>query len=143
MTIPYFSSEWLNIVLTNLARQVFYARGNDSCVDKYLEELRQKINQKEAFDHLSHSNRPMSSTEVSEQRMHQGSVDNPSFRNLHQAARIKLAEIEKVLTHYPAEFVRNVITGLTKQYDMTGDYSILDEALERHRRNVKGYPIRN
>ena len=141
---PYLSSERIGLILTNLAQRVFYDSGNDSCVDKYLEELRQKINQKEVFDHLSPSNRPMSSTGISEQRMQLGSVDNPSIRDLHQAARIKLAEIEKVLTpYYPETFVRNVITGLTKQYTITGDRSILDEALERHRRNVKWYTMRN
>jgi hypothetical protein len=130
---PYFSSEMVDVILTNLARQVFYDGGNDYSVDEYLVELR-----------LSPSKRPMSSTDISEQRMQQASVDNPSFQDLDEAARIKLAEIEEVLTPYcPPEFVRNVITGLTKQYNMTGDHSILDEALERHRRNAKGYAIRN
>ncbi len=141
---PYFSSERVDVILTNLARQVFYDGGNDYSVDEYLVELRQKVNQMEAFNHLSPSKRPMSSTDISEQRMQQASVDNPSFQDLDEAARIKLAEIEEVLTPYcPPEFVRNVITGLTKQYNMTGDHSILDEALERHRRNAKGYAIRN
>ena len=141
---PYISSEILDVILTNLARRVFYCGGNDSSVDEYLKELRQKVNQMEAFNHLSPSKRPMSGTNISEQRMQQASVDNPSFQDLDEAARIKLAEIEEVLTPYcPPEFVRNVIRGLTKQYNMTGNHSILDEALERHRRNAKGYAIRN
>ena len=55
-------------------------------------------------------------------------------------AAIKLAEIEQLLTsRCPPEFVKNVITGLTKQFNMTGDHSSLDKALERHRKNVRGY----
>jgi hypothetical protein len=111
----YLPPERLDVILTNLARQVFYDGGNDSSVDEYLAKLRQKVNQMQAFDHLSSSNRSMSSADISEQRMQQRSVDNPSFRDLHKAARIKLAEIERVLTPYcPPEFVRNVITGLTR-----------------------------
>jgi hypothetical protein len=50
--------------------------------------------------------------------MHQGSSYNPSpFSQLHEAARIKLAEIEQLLKPYcPQEFVRNVITGLIRGY---------------------------
>ena len=72
-----------------------------------------------------------------------GTTHNPSFRGVDEVAAIKLAEIEQLLTpRYPAEFVKNVITGLTKQFNMTGDHSSLDEALERHRRNVRGYAMR-
>ena len=71
------------------------------------------------------------------------STHNPSFRGIDEVAAIKLAEIEQLLTpRYPPEFVKNVIMGLTKQFNMTGDHSSLDEALERHRRNVRGYAMR-
>lgn len=143
MSRPYFSSKRLDVILENLARRVFYDGGNDHSVDEYLAELRQKINQMEAFDHLSPSKRRMSSTDISEERMQQGSVGNASFRDLHPAAKIKLAEIQEMLTPYcPPEFVRKIITGLTEQCNMTGDYSFLDEAVERHRRNAKGYAMR-
>ena len=41
-----------------------------------------------------------------------------------------------------AENISPLGTGLTKQFNMTGDHSSLDEALERHRRNVRGYAMR-
>jgi hypothetical protein len=57
----------------------------------------------------------------------------------HRQAKAKLAEIEQLLIpFYSQEFVRNIITGLIKRCNATGDYSILDEALKNHRRNV-GY----
>ncbi len=139
---PYFSSENLNILLTNLARQVFHDGGNDHIIDQYITKFRQKINQLEAFDYLSSSKR-MTGTNTSEQWTQQGTTHNPSFRGVDEVAAIKLAEIEQLLTsRCPPEFVKNVITGLTKQFNMTGDHSSLDEALERHRRNVRGYAMR-
>jgi hypothetical protein len=47
-------------ILANLARRVFYDDGNESSVDEYPAELRQKVNLMEAFDHLFPSKRPMS-----------------------------------------------------------------------------------
>ena len=88
MSRPYFSSKRLDVILENLARRVFYDGGNDHSVDEYLAELRQKINQMEAFDHLSPSKRRMSSTDISEERMQQGSVGNASFRDLHPVLRL-------------------------------------------------------
>jgi hypothetical protein len=55
-------------------------------------------------------------------------------------ARAKLAEIRQILSPFcPPQFVQNVITGLINQYNVTRDCSILDRALENHRRNVELY----
>ena len=85
MSNPYFSSKRLDVILENFTRRVFYDGRNDHSVDEYLADLRQKINQREAFDHLSPSKRRMSRTDISEERMQQGSVGNASFRDLHQS----------------------------------------------------------
>jgi hypothetical protein len=67
-----------------------------------------------------------------------------SSEDKHMQARAKLAEIEQILSPFcPPNFVRNVITGLTNKYDATGDISILDTALENHRRNVERYYTRH
>jgi hypothetical protein len=44
--------------------------------------------------------------------------------------KTKLAAIEQC----PKEFVQNVITVLSNQFDITGDLSALDEAFENHRK---------
>jgi hypothetical protein len=63
--------------------------------------------------------------------------ESSSPEEAHRQAKAKLAEIEQLLIpFYSQEVVRNVITGLIKRCNATGDYSILDEALENHRRNV-------
>jgi hypothetical protein len=65
--------------------------------------------------------------------------ESSSPEESHRQAKAKLAEIEQLLTPvYPQQFVRSVITGLIKRCNATGDYSILDEALENHKRNI-GY----
>lgn len=59
-------------------------------------------------------------------------------RNAYEQASAKLSEIEEVLRPYCAkEFIENVIIVLIEQCSLTGNYDILDEALERHKNNVK------
>jgi hypothetical protein len=49
-----------------------------------------------------------------------------------------LAAIEQLLSpYYPHEFVRNVITCLTKEFDATGDLSSLNTSFENHLKNVQ------
>ena len=49
-----------------------------------------------------------------------------------------LASIEQLLSpHYPQQFVRNVITVLTKEFEITGDLSSLNTAFENHQKNVQ------
>ena len=140
---PYFSSDDLDIALANLARLVLHDGGNDHAVDQYIKEFRLKINQLEASDYLSPSRKSMISRDTIKLGTQQKSAHNPSFRGIDEVAAIKLAEIEQLLTpRCPPEFVKYVITGLTKQFNMTGDHSSLDEALERHRKNVRGYAMR-
>jgi hypothetical protein len=51
-----------------------------------------------------------------------------------------LADIEQLLKPFcPLVYVQNVISGLIKRYKEPGDYSVLDRALENHRRNVERY----
>ena len=51
-----------------------------------------------------------------------------------------LAAIEQLLSsYYPQEFVQNVITGLTREFDITGDLSSLNTAFENHLKNVQRY----
>jgi hypothetical protein len=66
-----------------------------------------------------------------------------SSEDEHMQAKGKLAEIKQILSPFcPPQIVENVITGLTNRYDATGDISILDTALENHRRNVELYYTR-
>jgi hypothetical protein len=49
-----------------------------------------------------------------------------------------LASIEQLLSpDYPQQFVRNVITVLTKEFEITGDLSSLNTAFENHQKNVQ------
>jgi hypothetical protein len=49
-------------------------------------------------------------------------------------------EIEKVLTpHCHPDYVKNVVKRLIQECNRTGDYGILDEALENHRNNVSRF----
>jgi hypothetical protein len=58
-------------------------------------------------------------------------------------ARAKLSEIRQILTpFYPQQLVQNIITVLIKEYNMTGDCSILDTASKNHRRNVERFYTR-
>jgi hypothetical protein len=75
----------------------------------------------------------MFSQQEPDKKAEESSLPEEAYRQ----AKVKLAEIEQLLiTFYPQEFVRNVITGLIKRCNATGDYSILDEALENHRRRI-------
>ncbi len=109
-------------------------------------ELNKKVNLLKAFDQLSFSNAPTPSADgfSQNQRIQQESAHNPTFRQIPEAASLKLAEIEQVLKpHCPPTFVQNVITGLIKNCKETGDYSNFDRALENHKRNVERYRSRN
>lgn len=54
--------------------------------------------------------------------------------------RAKLYEIEQVLAPFcPRDFIQKVIAGLIQICRETGDYSIIDEAFEGHRKNVLNY----
>ena len=51
-----------------------------------------------------------------------------------------LVAIKQLLSsYYPQEFVQNVITGLTREFDITGDLSSLNTAFENHLKNVQRY----
>jgi len=64
-------------------------------------------------------------------------ADEPRL-DIYKQATAKLAEIEQLLRPFTTpDFVRSVITRLTEICNATGNYDILDEALERHRNNVR------
>jgi hypothetical protein len=61
----------------------------------------------------------------------------------HGQAKAKLLEIEEVLApHCPQDFVQNIVKRLIQECNRTGDYGILDEALENHRNNVRHFYLR-
>jgi hypothetical protein len=61
----------------------------------------------------------------------------------HEQAKAKLLEIEEVLApHCPPDFVKNVVKDLIQECNRTGDYGILDEALENHRNNVSYFYLK-
>jgi hypothetical protein len=64
--------------------------------------------------------------------------DQQESGDVYNQAKAKLSEIEQVLSlHYPREKVQNIIEELVKTCNSTGKYDILDEALKRHRSNVR------
>jgi hypothetical protein len=64
--------------------------------------------------------------------------DQQESEDVYNQAKAKLSEIEQVLSpHYPQEIVQNIIEELVKTCNIAGKYDILDEALKRHRSNVR------
>jgi hypothetical protein len=58
--------------------------------------------------------------------------------NLYSQGKAKLARIESLLLPYcPREYVQFVITGLSKEFEATGNLSDLDTALKYHSKNVE------
>ncbi len=58
--------------------------------------------------------------------------------NVYSQGKAKLARIESLLLpHCPREYVQFVITGLSKEFEATGNLSNLDTALEYHSKNVE------
>ena len=68
----HFQSENVDFLLTKLAQQVFYNGGDDQVVDQCIITIRQKINQLQALDYISPSNRSMTGTNTSEQDTQRG-----------------------------------------------------------------------
>jgi hypothetical protein len=99
----------LDEVLRGLALRVIEDGGDDSILDKFLGELNKKVNLLKAFDQLSFSNAPTPSADgfSQNQRIQQESAHNPTFRQIPEAASLKLAEIEQVLKpHCPLHLCR-------------------------------------
>ena len=104
----------------------------DSYIDEILRFLRNidtgRSNYEDSFNLIS---RAASPEKASTQHI---------FTNHYDQGKAKLAAIEQLLKPYcPPHFVRYVITGLSNQFDSTGDLSILDEALKNHQKNVEQY----
>jgi hypothetical protein len=69
-------------------------------------------------------------------------VDKPHLNlpERYLQGKATLASIEQLLLpYYPQEFVSNVISRLTKEFDITGDLSSLNTAFENHQKNVQRY----
>ena len=63
-------------------------------------------------------------------------TDNSS--NEYENARVALATIEQMLTHfYSKEFAQRTLKTLISLSNVRGDYSPIHDALERHRRNIR------
>jgi hypothetical protein len=66
--------------------------------------------------------------------------EQSSHKEADMLARAKLYEIEQLLAPFClADFIQQIIDRLTQAYRETGDCSILDEALEGHRKNILKY----
>ena len=123
--------------------------GDDENIDKILAFLRefdrQLISYGNLFDMLSSVTDKMDKfhdkldlnlpkwTSV-KQNQHKTSLES------YLQGKAALAAIEQLLSpYYPQEFVRNVIKGLTTEFDITGDLSSLNTAFENHLKNVQRY----
>jgi hypothetical protein len=149
----YYSPQIASQVLTMMSTYMLIQENDDDFLDKLLTFLRNigkgGLYHENAFDKPVANNRENVAKPYSHlsdfsllQPMLDKKVDKSS-EDKHMQARAKLAEIEQILSPFcPPQFVRNVITGLTNKYDATGDISILDTALENHRRNVERYCTR-
>jgi hypothetical protein len=132
----YYSPQIASQVLTMMSTYMLIQENDDDFLDKLLTFLiaDNRENVAKPYSHLFDFSLL--------QPMLDKKVDRPS-EDEHMQAKAKLAEIEQILSPFcPAQFVRNVITGLTNKYDATGDISILHTALENHRRNVERYCTR-
>ena len=123
--------------------------GDDKNLDKILAFLRevdrQLVNYRNLFDMLSNG------TDKIDKFHDKPDMDLPKWASVKEIrhkmspgsylqGKATLAAIEQLLLpYYPQEFVRNVITGLTREFDITGDLSSLNTAFENHLKNVQRY----
>jgi hypothetical protein len=122
--------------------------GDSDYIDKVLAFLRefdrQSINYEKLFDMLSNRTDKMDKfhdkiglnlpQQVSAKIQHKMSPER------YLQGKATLAAIEQLLSpYYPQEFVRNVITCLRKEFDITGDLSSLNTAFENHLKNAQRY----
>ena len=125
---PYQASQFLKFVTYMVT-----VGGHDTFLDKVLGYLRGDV--VKAFPGLFDDTllQPLSDKKVDQQ------ISPESYLQ----GKIKLEAIERLLSpHCPKEFVRNVITGLSNMFDVTGNLSELDQAFEDHRKNVERYYMR-
>jgi hypothetical protein len=149
----YYSPQIASQVLAIMSTYMLIQENDDDFLDKQLTFLRNidkgKLCHENAFDKSVGNNRENVANPYPYlfdfsllQPMLDKKVDKSS-EDKHMQAKAKLAEIKQILSPFcPPNFVRNVITGLTNKYDATWDISILNTALENHRRNVERYYTR-
>jgi hypothetical protein len=139
--------------LLALVTYMVIQENHDDFLDKQLTFLRNigkgELCHENAFDKSAGNNRENTAkpySPLSDFSLLQPILDKKvdrSAQDEHTQARAKLAEIGQILSPFcPQQFVQNVITGLINQYNMTRDCSILDRAVENHRRNVERYYTR-
>jgi hypothetical protein len=104
--------------------------------DSYIDEILRFLHNIDTGGSNYENSLDLISREPSQEKAHTQHIAT----NCYDQGKAKLAAIEQMLKlHCPPDFVRYVITGLSNQFDATGDLSILDEALENHRKNVEQY----
>ncbi len=124
------------------------AQGNDDYFEKTLIFLR-KLQSGNSFDN-SVADRPSLEESYSlgfDPTLLSSKVDKKVGESQctaeYEQAKAKLLEIEEVLApHCPPDFVKNVVKRLIQECNRTGDYGILDEALENHRNNVSHFYLK-
>jgi hypothetical protein len=112
--------------------------GNDENIDKILAFLRevdrQLVNYGNLYDLLSNGTDKMDKLYKLDLNLPQGTSSPERYLQ----GKATLAAIEQLLSpYYPQEFVRNVISCLTKEFDITRDLSSLNTAFENHLKNVQ------
>jgi hypothetical protein len=130
----------INVVFFYCCLSLFVA-GNATYIPimfDFLTELSRKINQIDTNCSLS-SKRSTTGTEIYPQRMQQKSIIK-TYGDVDAATKTKILEIEHLMTAcYPIDYVIRVIPALLKRYEISGDLSSLNEALDRHRHNAEMY----
>ena len=109
--------------------------GNDENIDRILVFLRevdrQLVNYGNLYDMLSNGTDKMDKLDLNLPQ----EISSPER---YLQGKATLAAIEQLLSpYYPQEFVRNVITCLTIEFDITRDLSSLNTAFENHLKNVQ------
>lgn len=138
----YFSPENARNIL-GLAKYHF-SQGNDDFFEKSLLFLRE-LHHGTSFNN---SAAPRASLEISyspgiDPNLSLLKPDNKDPAAEQRQAKSKLSEIEEVLKPYcPPEYIQKVINRLIEECNRTGEYHILDEALENHRNNVSRFYLR-
>ena len=138
MSKPYYSTDNIESIIEYLDRWVLVDSGNHKVVDDFLTELSQKISEIDTNYSLS-SKRSTTSTEIYPQRIQQQSVIK-NYGDLDAATKTKLLEIEHLMTAcFPIDYVIREIPALLKRYEISGDLSSLNEAVDRLRHKAEMY----
>ena len=125
-----FPSQTEDAFLKKLSLQVIENGGNEAILDSCLQGLRKNMNMMEALRHLSGASANQANSP------HPPPLHNHNVRHLPESSRIKLAQIEQILTTTKHEaFVWEDIKRLIQKCETTTDHTFLDCELESLWRN--------